>query len=62
MCVFVIGWLAATFLFELHLGWPANSIQWAKRLVGWGVEIWLIRTLARVVRKYGQVKLRVCAT
>lgn len=45
ICIIASSWLAATALFEVYLGVPGNGIQWAKRLVGWGVEIWLLRTL-----------------
>jgi len=45
ICLIAIAWLAITIPVELHLGWPANGLQWAKRIVGWGVEIWLLRTL-----------------
>lgn len=54
ICLFVTAWIAATLLFEFHLGWPMSPVQWAKRLVGWGVEGWLIRTFAFRVRHYYQ--------
>ena len=43
--------------FEMHLGFPASGLQWAKRIVGWGVEIWLIRTLLLGVRRRQQISL-----
>jgi hypothetical protein len=52
ICLIVLCWIAATFLFEFHLGWPAGSIQWAKRLVGWSVEFLLIRTFVLGIRRY----------
>jgi hypothetical protein len=51
LCLIGLVWLAATILFEAHLGWPVGSIQWAKRLVGWGVELWLMRTLVLGARR-----------
>jgi hypothetical protein len=45
ICLIALAWLAATVLFETRLGWPETSIQWLKRLVGWSVELWLVRTL-----------------
>jgi hypothetical protein len=53
ICLIVMGWLAATCLFEMHLGWPGSGIQWAKRLVGWAVEIFLVRALIIGVRRFG---------
>lgn len=47
-----IGWIAATLVFEIHLGWPGNAIAWAKRLVGWGVEAWLVRTVVIGMKRY----------
>jgi hypothetical protein len=46
ICLMALGWLALTLLFEFHMGLPASGVQWAKRLVGWGVELWFIRVLA----------------
>ena len=43
ICLIVLCWLSATLLFEVHLGWPANSVQWLKRALGWGVEFWLVQ-------------------
>ena len=45
ICTIAIAWLAATFLFEIHLGLPVTGIQWAKRAIGWFVEFWMYRTL-----------------
>jgi hypothetical protein len=53
LCLIAIIWLAATVLFEVHLGWPVNTIQWAKRLLGWAVEFWLVRTVFLAARRYG---------
>jgi hypothetical protein len=51
ICLIVIAWLAATVLFEMHLGWPVTGIQWCKRLVGWGVEFMLVRALFLSTRR-----------
>jgi hypothetical protein len=45
ICIVAVCWLAATLLFELHLGFPSSGVQWAKRLIGWFVEFWMFRTL-----------------
>ncbi len=45
ICIIAVCWLAATLLFEVHLGLPYTGVQWAKRLIGWGVEFWMFRTL-----------------
>ena len=55
ICVIAFCWIAATLLFEMHLGLPGSGIQWAKRIVGWGVEIWLLRTLLLGVRRRQQI-------
>lgn len=47
ICLVAFGWIALTLLLEIHFGMPVTGIQWAKRLVGWGVELWFLRTLAR---------------
>lgn len=52
ICLVAFGWIAATLLFELHMGLPVSGVQWAKRLVGWGVEVWFLRTLARGFVRY----------
>lgn len=51
ICLVGLCWLAVTVLFEIQLGWPLSGVQWARRLVGWGVELWLIRTLALGARR-----------
>jgi len=45
ICIIATCWLAASVLFEIHLGLPVTGIQWAKRAVGWWVEFWMLRTL-----------------
>lgn len=52
ICLIAIVWITGTLLFESHQGWPVTGIQWAKRIAGWGVELMLIRTLLRGVRRY----------
>lgn len=44
ICIIALTWLAATLLFETHLGWPVTLLQWIKRLIGWLVEMWLVKT------------------
>jgi hypothetical protein len=51
ICAVIVAWIAATIVFEINLGWPATGVQVAKRIVGWGVEIMLIRTLIIGTRK-----------
>lgn len=58
ICLIILGWIAATILFEIHLGWPVNGVQWAKRLVGWGIECWLIRAFIRGAGRHYPVSLR----
>jgi hypothetical protein len=50
-CLIGLGWIAATILFELHLGWPITATQWIKRPVGWGIEFLLARTLVIGARR-----------
>jgi hypothetical protein len=45
ICLIAVAWIVLTVLFELHLGWPTNMTQLTKRIVGWVVEVWFIRTL-----------------
>ena len=52
MCATVLRWMAATVAFEFRLGWPGSGLDWAKRIVGWGVELLLIRALVSLVRRY----------
>jgi hypothetical protein len=52
ICAIALGWSALTLMFELRLGWPSTGGLLAKRLIGWGVECWLIRTLAVGIRRY----------
>jgi hypothetical protein len=51
ICLIVTAWLIASLLFEIHQGWPVTGLQYAKRLVGWFVEFWLIRTLVLGMRR-----------
>lgn len=52
ICIIATGWLIATAAFEVHFGLPTTGIQFAKRLVGWAVELWLFRTLRVGFQRY----------
>lgn len=58
ICLIAIAWLTLTVPFELHLGWPATGVQWAKRIAGWAVEIWLLRTLIFGVQRFRTAPLK----
>lgn len=47
ICLVALGWIVMTLIFEMKMGLPMNGIQWAKRAVGWGVEVWFMWVLTR---------------
>ena len=51
ICVIAMSWLVLTVIMENHFGMPGTPMQWAKRMIGWGVELWLIRSLVVGIRR-----------
>ena len=51
LCLIAVVWIVITAGFEIHQGWPVTGAQWMKRLVGWGVELLLVRALVHGVRR-----------
>ena len=52
LCCLACIWIGLSLMFEIHMGLPTTGLQWGKRLLGWGLEIWLVRTLMLGVRRY----------
>lgn len=57
ICSIAVIWITLTLFFEMRMGFPTDTLQFAKRLVGWGVEVWFLRTLAKGVRRVGVLSL-----
>jgi hypothetical protein len=55
VCLVAAGWIVLTVVMETHFGIPNTPFQWFKRLLGWGVEFWLIRSLFLGIRRSGLV-------
>jgi len=51
ICLVAASWLILTVVMETHFGVPQTSAQWLKRLLGWGLEFWLIRSLFLGIRR-----------
>lgn len=58
ICLLGLAWVVFTVLFEIHLGIPGGGVQWTKRLVGWAVEVWFLRTLLRVFARSRSLPVR----
>lgn len=52
ICAVAACWAVGTIVFEVTSGIPQTSEQWAHRAMGWFVQVVLIRTFARGVRRY----------
>lgn len=52
ICIVAICWAAGTVLFEVHAGIPSTPQEWIHRAMGWFVQLVLIRTFRRGVRRY----------
>lgn len=51
ICIVTACWLVLTVLMETHFGLPRSGGQWLTRILGWGVEFWLIRSLFVGIRR-----------
>jgi len=52
MCLVLLFWALGTIFLETHLGWPADRSAIGHRAVGWFVNLVLLRTFLKGMRRY----------
>jgi len=51
ICLIAASWLVLAVIMETNFGVPQTPDQWIKRCLGWALEIWLVRSLFRGIRR-----------
>ena len=55
LCLMAVGWVGFAAIFETRAGIPVTREEWGHRLIGWFIELMLLRTFVKGVRRYYQV-------
>ncbi|EEF61232.1 hypothetical protein [Pedosphaera parvula] len=56
VCAVLITWATITMVLEYNMGWPADRAAWGHRAIGWFVNVILVRTFVRGMRRYYAAK------
>lgn len=51
ICIVAASWLVLAVVMETHFGIPHTTNQWIKRILGWALEFWLVRSLFVGIRR-----------
>ena len=52
LCVIGTSWVGFATIFETRAGFPVTREEWGHRLIGWFIELMLLRTFVKGVRRY----------
>jgi len=58
MCLVLFFWAVVTIWIEAHFGWPADRSAFGHRAIGWFVNLVLLRTFLRGMRRYNTLRFR----
>jgi len=58
MCLVLFFWAAITLYLESRMGWPVDRAAWSHRAIGWFVNLVLMRTFTKGLRRYYELRGR----
>jgi len=58
MCLVLFFWAAITLYLEGRMGWPMDLSAWLHRMIGWFVNLVLMRTFVKGLQRYYTLRAR----
>gem|GEM_PF-3787831 len=56
ICMVAVAWATITLYLESSAGLPVTRSDWGHRLIGWFINVLLVRAFVRGVRRYYKAK------